>query len=115
MPAPRKTTSSNSDNQRVLAGACIVNDALTRVAARWKVQILYFIAHGTGSFAALKGRLPGVSDHMLATRLRELVAEGLADKHATSQGRHAYQVTARGQALLAIIEQLCAWEQTAAQ
>lgn len=109
MPAPQKLTSSNHANRRQLASECLVNDALTRIGARWKMQVLYFIEHGTDTFGALKRSLPGVSDHMLATRLRELTAEGLADKRPDAAGRHAYLVTARGRDLLAIIAALCDW------
>lgn len=110
MPAPRKTTSSNFGNQRALATACVANDTLTRIASRWKMQILFFIHSGACSFGALKRSLPSVSDHVLATRLRELTGEGLADKHATSQRRHEYRVTPRGARLLDIVAQLCDWE-----
>ena len=113
MPAPRKIESANFTNQRALADACVVNDALTRVGARWKMQTLYAVQQGVATFAALKRGLPNVSDHVLATRLRELVAEGLVDKLATSQRHHAYRVTPRGAALLEIIAALCDWERAA--
>lgn len=113
MPAQRKLESSNFINQRALASTCVVNDALTRIGARWKMQTLHAIHHGVCTFAALKRTLPNVSDHVLATRLRELAAERLVDKQATSQRHHAYQVTARGVELLTIIAALCDWERGA--
>lgn len=109
MPAPRKLASTNFTNQRALADTCVVNDVLTRIGARWKMPTLYAIHHGVQTFAALKRALPNVSDHVLATRLRELVAEGLVDKQSLPQRHHAYRVTARGAALLEIVAALCDW------
>lgn len=110
MLATRKLDSSNTVNQKALSGVCVVNDALTRVGARWKMSALYAIAGGAATFAALKRGLPGVSDHVLATRLRELTVEGLIDKRFAGERHPAYRVTARGEELLAIVHALCLWE-----
>ncbi|WP_437683349.1 winged helix-turn-helix transcriptional regulator [Sorangium sp. So ce131] len=118
----RKTTSSNFQNQQALAGACTLNDTLYRVGMRWKMQVLFFIHAGEGSFGALKKRLPSISDQVLGKRLRELTAEGLVLKletmdagpgaRASAKGspRTRYAVTRRGAALLRIMESLCVWE-----
>ena len=76
----RKPTSTNAENQRALVRVCPLNQALPRLGARWKMQVLHGIAHGITTFGALKRALPGVSDHVLAMRLRELVEEALVER-----------------------------------
>ena len=114
MSATRKETSTNSENRGALGRACLLNDSLARIGARWKMQTLYEMARGAESFGALKQALPRVSDQMLSTRLRELVNEGLATRMAEPLGeapaRTTYRPTPRGFALLAIMERLCEWE-----
>lgn len=76
---------------------------------RWKIQVLYSIHLGQDSFGALKRQLPAISDHILGKRLRELAREGLVRKDR--RDRHpTYAVTPRGEALLDIMRQICAWE-----
>lgn len=113
----RKITSTNFGNQHRLAQTCILNDTLYRIGMRWKMQVLYAIHGGVQSFGALKKALPGVSDHVLGRRLRELVAEGLIEKCEAGAGagvadaqKRTYTATARGVALLAIMASICAWE-----
>lgn len=111
----RKITSTNFGNQHRLAETCILNDTLYRIGMRWKMQVLYAIHGGVQSFGALKKALPGVSDHVLGRRLRELVAEGLIEKSEAGEAvadaqKRIYTATARGVALLAIMASICAWE-----
>ena len=49
----RKETSSNSQNQRELVRACVLNDALARIGLRWKMQVLFSIHEGAESFSVL--------------------------------------------------------------
>ncbi|AKU93786.1 transcriptional regulator [Labilithrix luteola] len=106
----RKTSSTNFGNQRILARACVLNDALYRIAMRWKMQVLYSVFRGHDSFGALKRELPSVTDHVLGRRLRELTAEGLLDKHPNGERRFVYTVTKRGRGLLDIMQRICDWE-----
>lgn len=114
MAAARKLTSANAENQRALGRACPLNETLPRVSARWKMQVLHSVAHGVATFGALKRALPGISDHLLAMRLNELVEESLLDRGpadvSANARRSSYRATVRGAELLAIMAQLCAWE-----
>jgi DNA-binding HxlR family transcriptional regulator len=106
MHNPRKLSSSNYANQQALARCCVLNDTLYRVGMRWKMQVLFCIEQGICSFGALKRELPGISDHVLGKRLRELQAESLLDRDALG----SYTPTPRGRKLLAIMQDLCGWE-----
>lgn len=114
MPALRKVTSTNHLNQEVLRGACVVNDTLERLSARWKMQVLYCIGQGQNRFALLKDLFPSLSDHVLGRRLRELEEEHLVSRHpnpAVVPPQVHYFTTPRGVALLAIMQSLTEWEQ----
>ena len=100
----RKASSTNTQNRRALVETCIAHEALTRLALRWKVPVLHAIAHGAVTYGALRKGLPQITDQMLATRLRDLLAEGLVEKDDGD-----YRTTTSGAELLALVEQVCAW------
>ena len=100
----RKETSTNTQNRRALVETCIAHEALSRLALRWKVPVLHAVAHGATTYGALRKALPQITDQMLATRLRDLVAERLLSKDDTS-----YRTTTSGDEALAIVQQICAW------
>ena len=121
----RKPSSTNSQNRRILVRCCILNDVLERLALRWKMPVLRELANGATTYRELRRALPAASDQMLAKRLRELVDEGLALKLQTGaeaadggrrtcggagqRGTPRYRVTAAGDEVLAIMEDICAW------
>lgn len=104
----RKMSSTNSQNRLSLRETCVLNDALPRLALRWKMPILHAIANGASSYGELRAKLPEITHQMLATRLRELVAEGLAVRGAANAPRYA--VTSAAREVLAIMEAICRWE-----
>lgn len=108
----RKTSSTNSVNRLALAETCLLNDALSRLALRWKMPVLHAIAHGAGSYGELRAALPEISHQMLATRLRELVAERLVMK-VCGPGPNAprYAVTHSAHEVLEIMATICRWEE----
>ena len=107
----RKMTSTNSRNRIVLGESCVLNDALGRLALRWKMPVLHSISTGATTYGELRQVLPAVSHQMLAKRLRELVDEGLAVKTEGRRGEGPrYAATPAAEAVLAIMEDICAWE-----
>jgi len=113
MPALRKVASTNHLNQQVLRSACVVNDTLERLSARWKMQVLYCIGQGQNRFALHKDVFPSLSDHVLGQRLRELEEEHLVSRHpnpAVVPPQVQYFTTPKGEALLAIMHTLTEWE-----
>ena len=105
----RKVGSANFLNQRRLAQSCVANDVIARIALRWKMSVLFAIEGGAGTFAALKRTNPNLSDHVLASRLRELRREGLIVKDERTDRHPVYAATPRGQSLLKIVAALCVW------
>ena len=105
----RKLNGSIAINESRLVKTCVLNRALSRISRRWKMQILFFVHHGSDGFTTLKTLLPGISDQTLGVRLNELLSEGLLSK-CQSDNRPIYQCTPRGSSLLEIMQGLCDWE-----
>jgi DNA-binding HxlR family transcriptional regulator len=91
-----------------------------RVGRRWNSGILLALARGATRFTEIIARVDGLSDRLLALRLKELEQMGLVDRivEPTMPVSVRYRLTARGQDLLAALQPLAAygqrWEQAPA-
>jgi DNA-binding HxlR family transcriptional regulator len=107
-----KTNSTNQANKKELGVMCRVNDVLALAGKRWLMTVLYQISQGKSQFSILRREISGISDHILASRLNELVTQGLATRTevaGTNPPQIVYAVTAKGEQLLVIIDQLNKW------
>jgi DNA-binding HxlR family transcriptional regulator len=84
-----------------------------RVGRRWNSGILLAIARGASRFTEIVARVDGLSDRMLAARLKELERIGLIDRivEPTMPVSVRYRLTARGRDLLAALQPLVAYGQ----
>ncbi|MFD2965786.1 winged helix-turn-helix transcriptional regulator [Sphingobacterium bambusae] len=107
-----KESSTNQANKQQLAQRCNVNDTLSYIGKRWLMAILYEISIGHKQFSSLAGQLTGISEHILASRVRELEKESLITKALvpnTTPTQIHYTVTPKGYALLEVIDNLHRW------
>lgn len=114
MSSEIKETSTNAHNQKVLAKSCEVNEILTNISPRWKMQILYSVSKGVQQFSRLKESFPSLSDQVLGKRLGELTEENLVSKMVLTDKtptQIVYEVTEKGKELLSIILDLHIWGQ----
>jgi len=91
--------------------ACPVEAALGLIGGKWKGILLYHLLGGTLRFSAIRRRVPGVTQRMLTTQLRELEADGLIVRVVYPQvpPRVEYSLSAKGQTLHPVITALKAW------
>jgi DNA-binding HxlR family transcriptional regulator len=84
-----------------------------RVGRRWNSGILLALARGASRFTEIVAQVDGLSDRMLAARLKELEQIGLIDRtvEPTTPVSVRYRLTARGQDLLASLQPLVAYGQ----
>lgn len=84
-----------------------------RVGRRWNSGILLALARGASRFTEIVAHVDGLSDRMLAARLRELEQIGLIDRivEPTTPVSVRYRLTVRGQDLLASLQPLVAYGQ----
>jgi DNA-binding HxlR family transcriptional regulator len=83
------------------------------IGRRWSAGILLAIARDAARFSEIAGAVDGLSDRLLAQRLRELEADDLVVREviATTPVQVRYHLTASGVDLMRVLEPLVEWEQ----
>jgi DNA-binding HxlR family transcriptional regulator len=78
------------------------------VGRRWSSGILFTVARGAERFREIAASVIGLSDRMLAVRLKELEREGLLTRivEPTTPVSVRYQLTPRGRELIALLHPL---------
>jgi DNA-binding HxlR family transcriptional regulator len=85
--------------------------AVELIGRRWAGAILYALTDGPLRFAELRHAVPGMSDRLLSTRLKELEDEGLVERtvHPGTPVRVQYALTEKGSSLGPAIGELRSW------
>ncbi|MFC6083216.1 winged helix-turn-helix transcriptional regulator [Sphaerisporangium aureirubrum] len=85
--------------------------AIELVGARWTGAILRAVFTGSHRFAQIKEAIPGVSDTMLASRLRTLESESLITRTVlpTTPVQVEYHLTEKGLDLAPVLDALITW------
>ncbi|WP_375462279.1 winged helix-turn-helix transcriptional regulator [uncultured Enterovirga sp.] len=88
-------------------------DAIRVLTGKWKVELIWTLVNGTLRFGELRRALPGITQHMLTTQLRELESDGLVKRtvYAEIPPRVEYEVTDAALALKPMFRELMAWSQ----
>lgn len=81
------------------------------LAKRWTPQILFLLLQRPARFSELERAVPGLTNRVMADRLRELQDAGLVDRQVDPGPpiTTTYALTADGDALRPALEQLCLW------
>ncbi|MEU0197172.1 MULTISPECIES: helix-turn-helix domain-containing protein [unclassified Streptomyces] len=90
---------------------CGIDAAMDVIGGKWKVLILWALNERPCRFGELRRELPGVTEKVLASHLREMEAAGLVHREAYDEvpPRVEYSLTARGRSLNAALEPLGEW------
>ncbi|NUR68817.1 MAG: transcriptional regulator [Streptomyces sp.] len=90
---------------------CSAARALDTVGDRWTLLIVRELLAGPRRYTDLHADLPGVSTDVLASRLKDMERDGLATRRRLPPpgAANVYELTARGRALLPVIQALGAW------
>jgi DNA-binding HxlR family transcriptional regulator len=85
--------------------------AVELIGARWNGQILRALFNGQQRFCDIRAAVPGISDTMLAHRLRELEERGLVGRAVTAgpPTRVDYRPTQMGSDLQPVLDAISAW------
>ncbi|WP_325099977.1 winged helix-turn-helix transcriptional regulator [Streptomyces sp. GMY02] len=88
--------------------------AIEMIGTRWTGAILRALFTGQCRYAQIKAAIPGMSDTMLAQRLRELQRDGLVERHVlpTTPVQVEYRLTRKGQDLEPVLDAIIAWSHT---
>ena len=74
----QKTLSQLSAN--VLAAECPSRQVLSHLTSRWGTLVMLVLLNGTHRFSALRRRIGGVSERMLAQTLQQLESDGFVHR-----------------------------------
>ena len=91
---------------------CPLHYAMTLIGGKWKVQILCAVNNGGAlRYNALRAKLDGISNTVLASALKELERDGLIERHEYLEVpvRVEYCPTDSCRKLLPILESLSDW------
>ena len=90
---------------------CPVELALSTVAGKWKILLLWHLRQGTLRYSDLRRRLPKISHKMLAQQLRDLEADGLVHRkvYPVVPPKTEYTLTAEGERMVPALVALQQW------
>jgi DNA-binding HxlR family transcriptional regulator len=96
----------------VLEESCATRQALERLAAKWRVLLLYALLAGPQRHAELRRRVPGITQKVLTETLKGMGADGLVERRVlkdTAPQHVEYVLTELGKTLEGPLAAICAW------
>ena len=90
---------------------CPIASALDLLGDKWSLVILRSMIMGASSYSDMLGGPEGISTNILAERLKHLESEGVIHRKRKRQGQQPgeYSLTAKGAALLPVLQELARW------
>jgi DNA-binding HxlR family transcriptional regulator len=90
---------------------CPIKATLNVLSGKWKVLTVWYLSFGPKRFAELRDLLPGVTEKVLTSQLRELQHDGVLTRvaTATSPPKVTYSLSAAGKELVPLMEEMCGW------
>jgi DNA-binding HxlR family transcriptional regulator len=87
---------------------CPVCNTAEIISGKWTLLVIRDLADGCSRFCELERSLGGISPRTLSLRLRALEAEGIVERRTYPEvpPRVEYSLTAKGRALVPLIEQM---------
>ncbi|RQP04562.1 MAG: transcriptional regulator [Paracoccus sp. BP8] len=101
----------NFERGNLLAAECPSRDVLRRLTGRWGMLVLWALSDGPQRFGALRKRIGGVSERMLAQTLQGLETDGMVLRRdfGTVPPHVEYELTPLGQQAAARVGALLDW------
>jgi DNA-binding HxlR family transcriptional regulator len=90
---------------------CPLTAALAALGGKWKLIIIYWLAEEPAHFAALRRKMPSISQKVLTQQLRELQADRLVNRRAPARPSQMviYSLTPYGRSVLPLMEGVRRW------
>lgn len=79
------------------------------LAGKWKVLIVWHLSFRSHRFSELRALLPGISEKVLTSQLKEMARDGILKRHDANKvpPRVDYSLTPAGNELIPIMEAMC--------
>jgi DNA-binding HxlR family transcriptional regulator len=90
---------------------CPVQATSNVLAGKWKVLIVWHLGLGSKRFAEIRKLLPGVSEKVLTSQLRQLEKDGVISRldQKTIPPRVDYKLSPAGNDLIGVMQAMCDW------
>jgi DNA-binding HxlR family transcriptional regulator len=81
------------------------------LSGKWKVLVVWHLGFGPRRFAELRDLVPGISEKVLTSQLRELAADGIVRRASKPvvPPQVTYSLTKAGNELIPLMSELCHW------
>lgn len=98
----------NQDDAPFSPNSPVITKVLRLISGKWRLPLLLVLGEQTRRYSELGGLLPGISEKVLASELKALVALGAAERTAYAEipPRVEYRLTDKGRLALPILRQL---------
>ena len=92
---------------------CPVTRAVYALGGKWKLHIIFQLTQGTRRFGELQRSIPGVTQQMLTSQLRELESDGIVSRKVYPEvpPKVEYSLTPLGTRLKTVTDALGEWGQ----
>jgi len=90
---------------------CPVQGTINVLSGKWKVLVVWHLGFGSRRFAELRDLVPGISEKVLASQLRELASDGIVRRISKPVVplQVTYSLTKAGDELIPLMSELCHW------
>jgi DNA-binding HxlR family transcriptional regulator len=90
---------------------CPVQGTINVLSGKWKVLVVWHLGFGSRRFAELRDLVPGISEKVLTSQLRELAADGIVRRTSKPvvPPQVTYSLTKAGSELIPLMSELCHW------
>jgi DNA-binding HxlR family transcriptional regulator len=90
---------------------CPMAAAFAAIGGKWKLTLLYWLAHDESHFAGLRRRAAPITPKVLAEQLRQLEADGLVARleNGPVPAPVIYRLTPYGSTVLPVVESVRVW------
>lgn len=92
---------------------CTLKEVLDVMGGKWAIPIIFTLLDGTKRFSELERTIPNINTRMLVKELKNMEANAIVKREvfATVPPTVEYSLTAKGQKLRPIIDELYKWGQ----
>jgi DNA-binding HxlR family transcriptional regulator len=106
-------TAPRAADPEVAALRAKARKALGVLTGKWKLEILWLLNLRMHRFGELRRAIPGITQHMLTAKLRELEADRLVKRtiYAEVPPRVEYEITPKARRLAPVFEAIRSWAQ----
>ena len=93
---------------------CPITHSMNIIGNKWTSIIVYVLANRKLRFGELAIRIDKISRKVLSNQLKEMELRGIVNRqsYAETPPRVEYSLTKKGEDLLPILNQLCAWSKS---